>query len=75
MAISIEVGNALHCLRAMPADSVHCCVTSPPYWGLRDYGTPPQVWGGDPDCRHRWSVSSTDEYKEFIRERPKRRPG
>jgi DNA modification methylase len=33
----------------MPADSVHCVVTSPPYWGLRDYGTPPQVWGGDPD--------------------------
>jgi DNA modification methylase len=32
----------------MPADSVHCCVTSPPYWGLRDYGTPAQVWGGIP---------------------------
>ena len=40
----------------MPADSVHCCVTSPPYWGLRDYGTPPQIWGGDPDCRHRWGA-------------------
>jgi DNA modification methylase len=40
----------------MPANSVHCCVTSPPYWGLRDYGTPPQVWGGDPDCRHRWGA-------------------
>jgi DNA modification methylase len=46
LAISIRVGNALACLRAMPADSVHCVVTSPPYWGLRDYGTPPQVWGG-----------------------------
>jgi DNA modification methylase len=43
-------------LRAMPADSVHCCVTSPPYWGLRDYGTPPQIWGGDPECRHRWGA-------------------
>lgn len=31
--------------------SVHCAVTSPPYWGLRDYGT--AVWvGGDPDCDH-----------------------
>ena len=39
----------------MPPDSVHCCVTSPPYYGLRDYGTPPQIWGGDPDCRHKWS--------------------
>ena len=56
--MSIRVGDALACLRAMPADSVHCCVTSPPYWGLRDYGTPPQIWGGDPDCRHRW-VSET----------------
>jgi DNA modification methylase len=54
LAISIRTGNAVALLRAMPADSVHCCVTSPPYWGLRDYGTPPQIWGGDPDCRHRW---------------------
>ena len=55
MTLSIRVGNALACLRAMPPDSVHCCVTSPPYYGLRDYGTPPQIWGGDPDCRHKWS--------------------
>ena len=40
----------------MPADSVHCCVTSPPYWGLRDYGLKPLDWGGDPDCRHRWGA-------------------
>jgi site-specific DNA-methyltransferase (adenine-specific) len=38
----------------MPSGSVHCCVTSPPYWGLRDYRTPPQIWGGEPNCRHRW---------------------
>jgi len=25
-------------------------------WGLRDYGTPPQIWGGDRDCRHRWGA-------------------
>ena len=30
---------------------MHCCVTSPPYWGLRDYGT--GEWdGGDPACGH-----------------------
>ncbi len=28
-----------------------CCVTSPPYWGLRDYGTGTWV-GGDPECSH-----------------------
>ena len=31
--------------------SIHCCITSPPYWGLRDYGT--SVWAGtDPLCDH-----------------------
>lgn len=44
-------GDALESLRALPDASVHCCVTSPPYWGLRDYGT--GTWeGGDPDCDH-----------------------
>jgi site-specific DNA-methyltransferase (cytosine-N4-specific) len=44
-------GEALEVLRTMPAESVHCCVTSPPYWGLRDYGT--GAWeGGDPECQH-----------------------
>lgn len=32
------VGNSLDVLRKLPGESVHCCVTSPPYWGLRDYG-------------------------------------
>ncbi len=35
----LHVGDALGVLRDMPAESVHCVVTSPPYWGLRDYGT------------------------------------
>jgi len=30
-------------LRSLPAESVHCVVTSPPYWGLRDYGDPDQL--------------------------------
>ena len=41
LPISIQTDDAVALLRAMPADSVHCVVTSPPYWGLRDYGTPP----------------------------------
>jgi DNA modification methylase len=36
-------GDALAVLRTLPAESVHCCVTSPPYWGLRDYGTAGQL--------------------------------
>jgi DNA modification methylase len=47
----LHVGDALDVLREMPDESVHCVVTSPPYWGLRDYGT--GSWtGGDPDCDH-----------------------
>jgi DNA modification methylase len=46
-------GDSLEILRTLPDESVHCCVTSPPYWGLRDYGT--ATWeGGDPDCDHQY---------------------
>jgi len=33
---------------------VQMCVTSPPYWGLRDYGTQPVIFGGDNSCQHDW---------------------
>ena len=39
----IITGDSLTELRKLPDASVHCCVTSPPYWGLRDYGTPGQL--------------------------------
>src|SRR6185369_9410822 len=54
----VRQGHVLDVLRAMPAESVHCVVTSPPYYGLRDYGLPPQVWGGDRTCQHRWTDSA-----------------
>ena len=34
--------------------AVHCCITSPPYWGLRDYGCPEAIFGGDEGCEHKW---------------------
>jgi DNA modification methylase len=37
-------GNALEVLKELPERSAWCCVTSPPYWGLRDYGIPPSTW-------------------------------
>lgn len=36
-------GNALAVLRSLPSDSVRCAITSPPYWGLRDYGIQGQI--------------------------------
>jgi DNA modification methylase len=48
----VRQGDSLELLRAMPDASVQTCITSPPYWGLRDYGT--GTWeGGDQDCPHR----------------------
>ena len=35
--------ECLEGLRLMDDESVHCCVTSPPYWGLRDYGVDGQI--------------------------------
>lgn len=45
-------GNAYEVLNEVPAAvGIDCVVTSPPYYGLRDYGT--GVWhGGNPDCMH-----------------------
>ena len=48
------VGNVLSVLKKLEDESVQMCVTSPPYWGLRDYGIPFQVWDGDKDCEHEW---------------------
>ena len=36
-------GDCIAGLRTLPDASVHCCVTSPPYWGLRDYGHDQQI--------------------------------
>ena len=43
MKATILVGDVLDRLRALPDESVQCVVTSPPYWGLRDYGTEGQL--------------------------------
>lgn len=39
----IKQGDAIEVLKTMPEQSVHCCVTSPPYFGLRDYGVEGQI--------------------------------
>src|SRR5262245_17333690 len=51
MSARILVGDVRDRLAELPEQSVHCVVTSPPYFGLRDYGT--ADWsGGDPACDH-----------------------
>jgi DNA modification methylase len=58
----ILIGDVRERLKELPDQSVNCCVTSPPYWGLRDYGT--ASWdGGDPSCDHQTSRSRGDDIK------------
>jgi len=38
MTVRIITGDCRDVLKTLPDESVHCVVTSPPYWGLRDYG-------------------------------------
>ena len=44
----IIIGDALSILDAYSGEAFRCCVTSPPYWGLRDYGVHSQI-GGEMD--------------------------
>lgn len=43
MTIQILKGDCRDVLKTLPDESVHCCVTSPPYFGLRDYGVDGQI--------------------------------
>lgn len=43
MNYQVLQGDSLSVLRDMDSESVNCCVTSPPYWGLRDYGVAGQI--------------------------------
>ncbi|MFD2415001.1 DNA-methyltransferase [Amycolatopsis pigmentata] len=49
--VTLYTGDATATLATVGDRSVDCVVTSPPYWGLRDYGTATWI-GGDPDCAH-----------------------
>lgn len=43
MSVRILLGDVRERLKELPDESVHCCVTSPPYFGLRDYGVDGQI--------------------------------
>jgi DNA modification methylase len=43
VTVRVMVGDALAVLKMLPSRSTQCCVTSPPYFGLRDYGVEGQI--------------------------------
>jgi len=54
MEIDILNGDCIEMMKSLPDNCVDTCITSPPYWGLRDYGGGGKVWGGDPECECDW---------------------
>lgn len=63
--VEIRTGDCLALLREMPADSVDCIVTSPPYWGLRDYGVDGMI-GLEPTMQEH-IARLTDVFREVHR--------
>lgn len=49
--VTLYTGDVVEVLRELPDNTADCVVTSPPYWGLRDYGTGQWI-GGNPACMH-----------------------
>lgn len=55
VSVNILIGDVRERLAGLPSDSVDCCVTSPPYWGLRDYGVEGQI-GMEPTLAEHMAV-------------------
>lgn len=66
---SIYTGNSIDVLRELPSDSIDCCITSPPYWRLRDYGHEKQL-GQEPhyDIFIRNLADIFDEVRRVLKE-------
>ena len=61
----IITGSALEVLRTFASDSVQCVITSPPYWGLRDYGVEGQI--GLEDTPQEFIAKLTEVFDEVLR--------
>ena len=71
MRPEIFQGDVKEVLKEFDDESVQCVITSPPYWGLRDYGT--ATWeGGDENCEHTINDGTYDPKKGKVVERPDR---
>ncbi len=62
MTCKVYLGDCREVMKTLQKEkeSVDLVVTSPPYWGLRDYKTEPVVWDGrsDSDCKHEWCIET-----------------
>ncbi|TET41486.1 MAG: hypothetical protein E3J60_04460 [Dehalococcoidia bacterium] len=60
MNLDIIYNKSSQRITELPDESIDMCLTSPPYYGLRDYGEDvKEIWGGDKDCKH--------EFENYVR--------
>lgn len=65
MSLEIHIGHCAEVLRTLDTDSCQCCVTSPPYWGLRDYGADRQI--GFEETFDEWLQNTIAVFREMKR--------
>lgn len=65
MNYRLLLGDNREVLRTLPAQSVHCVITSPPYWGLRDYGADGQL--GLEETPEQYVANMVDVFREVWR--------
>ena len=64
----IICGDVTKILKTFPDECIDMVMTSPPYWGLRDYGDDTAViWDGDENCKHEWQ---NKDYKRRSNDTP-----
>jgi DNA modification methylase len=79
--VIIYSGHVLSVLKQLESESIHCVVTSPPYWGLRDYGIEGQVWDSNltnrqliGKCKHGWvsagNLGTRNRHNDDVFNRP-----
>lgn len=61
----LKQGDSLEVLRSMPDESIHCAVTSPPYWSLRDYQCEGQI--GLEETFDEWLTKMVEVFRELRR--------
>lgn len=61
MTIRVLQGDCRVVMASLEAASIQAVVMSPPYYGLRAYGTPPLIWDGDPACAHDFAIEVVEQ--------------
>jgi len=64
-------GDTLKVLKTFPNECIDVIITSPPYWGLRDYGEETKtIWDGDKNCEHQWVETGKKQSDAAIKRGP-----